>query len=88
MYILILVSGHIISGCVIYRSERVLAGVKERIGELFAFSKSGFNYLEAGDIGQKVAHRRIGISGHAARVSIVAIHTINTIRVLHCRKVL
>lgn len=45
----------------IYRAGGKLAGIKECVGELFSFSKGGFNDLEAGDIGKKIANRLVGI---------------------------
>jgi hypothetical protein len=68
----------------IYGLGGKLAGIKECVGELFTFSKGGFNNLEAGDIGKKIAHGRVGIGiGSLARVTVlaaVAVLTILTIR--------
>lgn len=59
-----------------------LAGIKECIGELFTFSKGGFNDLEAGDIGKKIAHGRVGIGiSSLVRVAVLAAVAILTIRV-------
>ena len=59
-----------------------LAGIKECVGELFAFSKGGLNDLEAGDIGKKIAHGRVGIGmGSLVRVTVLAAEAVLAIRV-------
>jgi len=68
----------------IYGLGGKLASIEECIGELFTFSKGGLNDLEAGDIGQKIAHGRVGVCpagiGSLVRVTILAIRAICAIR--------
>ena len=66
----------------IYSLGGKLAGIKECVGELFAFSKGGLNDLEAGDIGKKIAHGRVGIGmGSLVRVTVLAAEAVLAIRV-------
>jgi hypothetical protein len=68
----------------IYGLGGKLAGIKESVGELFTFSKGGFNDLEAGDIGKKIAHGRVGVCpvgiGSLVRVTVLAAVAVLTIR--------